>query len=41
MDLPKEFNNSRLILLKKNSDINTKISDENTETNYETRAEAS
>ena len=40
-DLQKKIGSLLSILLKKNSDINTKLSDETSETNFETRAEAS
>ena len=40
-DLKEKIGSLLSILLKKNSDINTKLSDETSETNFETRAEAS
>ncbi len=40
-DLQEKISSLLSILLKKNSDINTEISDETSETNFETRAEAS
>ena len=40
-DLQEKIGSLLSILLKKNSDINTKLSDETSETNFETRAEAS
>ena len=40
-DLQEKISSLLSILLKKNSDINTKLSDETSETNFETRAEAS
>ena len=40
-DLKEKIGSLLSILLKKNSDINTEISDETSETNFETRAEAS
>ena len=40
-DLQKKISSLLIILLKKNSDINTELSDETTETNFETTAKAS
>ena len=40
-DLQKKIGSLLSILLKKNSDINTELSDETTETNFETTAKAS